>query len=93
MPSTVNVTFVSNFQGSRPYQSVQVDYQSVRFLPAAIAGLEAKYVVAGAVAVAATIAATRKSKSEQAAVQQFAINFGEGHKSFRCRYLWCILAR
>ena len=63
--------FGLQFQGSRPYQSVQVDYQSVKFLPAAIAGLEAKYVVAGAVAIAATIAATRKSKSEQAAVQQF----------------------
>jgi len=56
--------FGLQFQGSRPYQTVKVDYQSFKLLPAAVAGLEVKYIVA--------VAATHKSKSEQAQSQQFA---------------------
>ena len=43
---------------------MKVDYQSFKLLPAAVAGLEVKYIVA--------VAATHKSKSEQAQSQQFA---------------------
>jgi hypothetical protein len=64
--------FGLQFQGSRPYQSVKIDYQTFRLLPAAAAGLEMKYIVAGAVAVGAAVATTHKSKSEQAQSQQFA---------------------
>ena len=64
--------FGLQFQGSRPYQTVKVDYQSFKLLPAAVSGLEVKYIVAGAVAVGAAVAATHKSKSEQAQSQQFA---------------------
>src|ERR671934_2718147 len=48
--------FGLQFQGSRPYQSVQVDYHTFKILPAALAGIEAKYVVAGAVAPGAVLA-------------------------------------
>jgi len=62
--------FGLQFQGSRPYQSVQVDYQSLKLLPAALAGLEVKYVVAGAVALGAAVAATRKDKGTSQSFQQ-----------------------
>jgi hypothetical protein len=62
--------FGLQFQGSRPYQTVQVDYQSFKLLPAAIAGLEVKYVVAGAVALGAAVAATRKDKGTSQSFQQ-----------------------
>jgi hypothetical protein len=52
--------FGLQFQGSKPYQSVKVDYQTFRFLPAAIAAMEVKYIVAGAVAVGAAVAVTKK---------------------------------
>ena len=66
-----SLNFGLQYQGSRPYQSVRVDYQSFKLLPAAASGLEMKYIVAGAVALGAAVAATHKSKSEQATSQQF----------------------
>jgi len=66
-----SLNFGLQYQGSRPYQSVRVDYQSFKLLPAAAGGLEMKYIVAGAVALGAAVAATHKSKSEQATSQQF----------------------
>src|SRR5690349_6022689 len=62
--------FGLQFQGSRPYQSVQVDYQRLKLLPAAIAGLEVKYVVAGAVALGVAVAATKKDKGTSESFQQ-----------------------
>lgn len=62
--------FGIQFQGSRPYQSVQVDYQRLKLLPAAIAGLEVKYVVAGAVALGVAVAATKKDKGTSESFQQ-----------------------
>ena len=41
--------FGLHFQGSRPYQSVTIDYQTLRLLPAA-AGLDVKDIVAHAIA-------------------------------------------
>jgi len=66
-----SLNFGLQFQGSRPYQTVQVDYQTFKLLPAAAGGVEMKYIVAGAVALGAAVAATHKSKSEQATSQQF----------------------
>ena len=64
--------FGLQFQGSRPYQTVQLDYQTYKFLPAAIAALEVKYVVAGAVAIGAVAAVARRDKgvSERFAQEQ-----------------------
>jgi hypothetical protein len=65
--------FGLQFQGSKPYQSVKVDYQTMRMLPAAIAAMEVKYVVAGAVAVGAAVAIAKKdskTSSTLAAQQQ-----------------------
>ena len=62
--------FGLQFQGSRPYQSVQVDYQTFKLLPAAIAGVEAKYIVAGAVAPGAAVAVAKKDKSTSQSFQQ-----------------------
>jgi hypothetical protein len=54
--------FGLQFQGSRPYQAVKVDYQTVRFLPGVLAAMEAKYIVAGAVAVSAAVAVAHKDR-------------------------------
>ena len=64
--------FGLQFQGSRPYQTFRLDYQTYKFLPAAIAALEVKYVVAGAVAIGAVAAVVHKDKglSESFAQQQ-----------------------
>ena len=65
--------FGLQFQGSKPYQSVKVDYQTIRFLPAAIAALEVKYLVVGAVAVGAAVVVAKKdskTSSNLAAQQQ-----------------------
>jgi hypothetical protein len=62
--------FGLQFQGSRPYQSVRLDYRTFQLLPAALAGLEVKYVVAGAVALGAAVAATRKDKGTSQSFQQ-----------------------
>jgi hypothetical protein len=63
--------FGLQFQGSRPYQAVQVDYQTFKFLPAAIAAMEVKYIVAGAVALGAAAAVAHKDKgTSQSFAQQ-----------------------
>jgi hypothetical protein len=62
--------FGLQFQGSRPYQSVKVDYNTFKLVPAAVAGLEAKWIVAGAVAVGAAVVATHKDKSTSQQFQQ-----------------------
>ena len=62
--------FGLQFQGSKPYQSVKVDYQTFRFLPAAIAALEAKYIIAGAVAVGAAVAVAKKDSKTSSSFQQ-----------------------
>jgi hypothetical protein len=65
--------FGLQFQGSKPYQAVKVDYQTFRMLPAALAAMEAKYVIAGAVAVGAAVAVAKKdskTSSNLAAQQQ-----------------------
>src|SRR4051794_16805406 len=64
--------FGLQFQGSKAYQSVKVDYQTFRLLPGAIAALEVKYLVVGAVAVGATVAVATKdrNKSQTLAAQQ-----------------------
>ena len=62
--------FGLQFQGSRPYQTMQVDYQSFRFLPAAIAAMEVKYIVAGAIAVGAAAAVAHKDKGTSQSFQQ-----------------------
>ena len=65
--------FGLQFQGARPYQSVRVDYQTFRMLPAALAAVEAKYIIAGAVALGAAVAVAKKdskTSSNLAAQQQ-----------------------
>ena len=63
--------FGLQFQGSRPYQTMQADYQTFKFLPAAVAAMEVKYIVAGAVAVGAAVAVAKKdSKTSQSFAQQ-----------------------
>jgi len=65
--------FGLQFQGSKPYQAVKVDYQTFRMLPAMFAALEAKYIIAGAVAVGAAVAVAKKdskTSSTLAAQQQ-----------------------
>ena len=62
--------FGLQFQGSRPYQTMQVDYQSFKFLPAALAALEVKYIVAGAIAVGAAAAVAHKDKGTSQSFQQ-----------------------
>ena len=63
--------FGLQLQGSRPYQSVTVDYNTFKLLPAALAGaIEAKYIVAGAIAVGAAVAVTKKDKGTSQSFQQ-----------------------
>jgi len=62
--------FGLQFQGSRPYQAVRVDYQTFKFLPGALAAIEIKYVVAGAVAIGAVAAVSYKDKKTSATFQQ-----------------------
>ena len=65
------MNFGLQFQGMRPYQSVKVDYQTFKFLPGALAAMEVKYIVAGAVAVGAAVAVAKKdSKTSQSFAQQ-----------------------
>jgi len=56
--------FGLQFQGSKPYQTVRVDYDSFKFLPGALAALEVKYVVAGVVAVGTAVAVARKDHKQ-----------------------------
>ena len=63
--------FGLQFQGMKPYQNVKVDYQTFKFLPGAIAAMEVKYIVAGAVAVGAAVAVAKKDKqTSQSFAQQ-----------------------
>jgi hypothetical protein len=66
------MNFGLQFQGLKPYQAVKVDYQTFKFLPAAIAAMEAKYIIAGAVAVGAAVVIAKqdKGKSESFQAQQ-----------------------
>src|SRR5437764_5434229 len=62
--------FGLQFQGSRPYQTMQVDYQSFKFLPSAIAAMQVKYIVAGAVAIGAPAAVVHKDKGTSQSFHQ-----------------------
>jgi len=62
--------FGLQFQGMKPYQAVKVDYNSFKFLPGALAAMEIKYIVAGAVAIGAAAAVTHKDKKTSASFQQ-----------------------
>lgn len=66
------MNFGLQFQGLKPYQAVKVDYRTFKLLEAGIAGLEAKYIIAGAVAVGAAVAIAKqdKGKSESFAASQ-----------------------
>src|SRR3954468_13316302 len=61
--------FGLQFQGSKAYQSVKVDYQTFRLLPAAFAALEVKYLVVGAVAVGAAVAVAKKDNKTSSTLQ------------------------
>ena len=73
--------FGLQFQGLKPYQAVKVDYQTFKFLEAAMAGMEAKYIIAGAVAIGAAVVISKqdkgKSESFQASQAQQAENCAE----------------
>ena len=62
--------FGLQFQGSRPYQTIQVDYQTFKFMPGVIAAMEIKYIVAGAVAIGAAAAVAHKDKGTSQSFQQ-----------------------
>jgi hypothetical protein len=62
--------FGLQFQGSRPYQAVKIDYQTYKFLPGVLAAMELKYVIAGAVALGAVAAVTHKDKATSQSFQQ-----------------------
>jgi len=62
--------FGLQFQGSRPYQTMQVDYQTFKFVPGVIAAMEIKYIVAGAVAIGAAAAVAHKDKGTSQSFQQ-----------------------
>ena len=66
------MNFGLQFQGLKPYQAVKVDYTTFKLLGAGIAGLEAKYIIAGAIAVGAAVAVAKqdKAKSESFAAAQ-----------------------
>ena len=64
------LNFGLQFQGSRPYQYVKVDYQTLHALPAALAAVEAKYLFVGAVAVGAAVAVSKKDKQKSESFQQ-----------------------
>jgi hypothetical protein len=64
------MNFGLQFQGMKPYQSVKVDYQTFKFLPGALAAMEVKYIVAGAVAVGAAVAVAHKDKKTTSSFAQ-----------------------
>ena len=74
LDATTKKDFAPNFglqlQGSRPYQTMQVDYQTFKFLPGVIAAMEIKYIVAGAVAIGAAAAVAHKDKGTSQSFQQ-----------------------
>src|SRR2546421_7371393 len=61
--------FGLQFQGQKAYQTVRVDYQTFKFLPGAIAAMEVKYIIAGAVAVGAAAAVAHKDKKTSQSFQ------------------------
>ena len=63
------MNFGLQFQGLKPYQAVKVDYTTFKLLGAGIAGLEAKYIIAGAVAVGAAVAVASKDKGKSESFQ------------------------
>ena len=64
------MNFGLQFQGMKPYQYVKVDYQTYKFLPAAIAALEIKYIVAGVVATGAAVAIAKKDSNKSSSFAQ-----------------------
>jgi hypothetical protein len=64
------MNFGLQFQGLKPYQAVKVDYQTFKFLPAALAAMEAKYIIAGAVAVGAAVVIAKQDKGKSESFQQ-----------------------
>ena len=74
LDATTKKDFAPNFglqlQGSRPYQTIQVDYQTFKFVPGVIAAMEIKYIVAGAVAIGAAAAVAHKDKGTSQSFQQ-----------------------
>jgi hypothetical protein len=62
--------FGLQFSGEKAYQNVKVDYQTFRLLPAAIAAVEMKYIVVGAVAVGAAVAVSKKDSGKSASFAQ-----------------------
>jgi hypothetical protein len=69
-PRDFTPNFGLQFQGARPYQSVKIDYQTFKLVPAAVGALELKYIVAGAVAVGAAVAVAHKDKGTSQVFQQ-----------------------
>jgi hypothetical protein len=61
--------FGLQLQGSRPYQSLRVDQKLFRFLPS-IAGVEATWIVAGAVSVVAVASITHKDAATSQQLEQ-----------------------
>lgn len=68
-PSEQAPNFGLQLQGSRPYQTLRVDRRMFRFLPA-MAGVEATWIVAGAVGVVAVASITHKDKGTSQQLQQ-----------------------
>ena len=60
--------FGLQLQGNRRYETVRIDSRMFNLLPAG--GLELKWVLAGGVAVAAAVAASRKDKAQEEQFQQ-----------------------
>lgn len=59
--------FGLQLQGKREYQAIRIDSKILNFLPAG--GLEAKFIIAGVVAVGAAVALGSKDKSTTKALQ------------------------
>jgi len=64
------MNFGLQFQGMKPYQYVNVDYKTFKFLPGAIAAMEAKYIIAGVVATGAAVAIAKKDSKKSEAFAQ-----------------------
>ena len=61
--------FGLQLQGSRPYQTLRIDQKMFRFLPA-LAGVEATWIVAGAVGVVAVASIAHKDSGTSQQLQQ-----------------------
>jgi hypothetical protein len=64
-----HANFGLQLQGSRPYQSLRIDRKMFRFLPA-LAGIEATWVIAGAVGVVAVASIAHKDKGTTQQLEQ-----------------------